>query len=404
NRDDQAWWMRAELLALTEQNDAAVESIERAIASNPQSPLYRLTAAQLLGAIGEYDNAVAVVEEAIRDAEKIPLLIVRAKLQLAELLADGPTHDHAAALERYQEAIEAAVPLASSDTAAERRAAKKMLVAAHLGVAKCIAKGRWQKQDQIAPQWIERARAIAEELIANDGGHPALLFEVNRQKLETLAWLNGKVDPSTSVLQLQSQAEQLIDEIDDPLFRGSIRWQLAKALVDAVDIERARGNAGKAGQYGQAAEQALAAVKDSPWNNDECQFQSARLYFLLGAVQSVQLDDQAQATKLYEHALAVAGRPEPDADPARTLLRGEWLVSMGVAYWKSGDQDQGLRLTQLGAGLIKATVDATAGTEQKLSAPYHNLAFMYGQLGDQEESARYQELAAKTGADSAVQR
>ncbi len=98
--------------------------------------------------------------------------------QLAQLIADSPAHDYKLALDQHLAAIKAADQLAHDKRATVRRAAKLVLIDAHLGAANDIACGVYGQKPQIVPKWIDRATAFAEDLINNESADPALRLRV----------------------------------------------------------------------------------------------------------------------------------------------------------------------------------------------------------------------------------
>jgi hypothetical protein len=270
-----------------------------------------------------------------------------------------------------------------------------MLIEAHLAIAHDIARGTWQEKPQTVSQWLDRADVLVDEVIANESADGWLAFDASCHRLEAYTWLEGKVDPTAAVEMTRSLAGDFTQQASDPTYRRDIQWRLGKALVDAVDIERSRSTVPKALEYGDEADKILAKINDRSWHSDEIRFQQSRLYFLLGSIHSVQREDHAAAIQWFEKAVADVSRPEPDIDLSRTALRGEWMVSMGISYWKQGDQRRGLRLTELGAGLIESAHREGAAAEAKLIVPYSNLAFMHKESGDKVKAQEFANLASR---------
>lgn len=396
--DHRAWWLKAEALAEAGDDSAAMACAARAIELDASVPTYQLTLARLLAKAGKYDAAIEKTRSVLDNAHSAPVLKARAALLLGDMLADSPEHKFDAAMQMHQRAVEFASPLALNDRADMRRAAKHTLVEAHLAIADDIARGRWQKKEEIVPQWLARSRAIADELIANEQGDAAVLLEIHCRSLASCTWLQGKVDPTPEIQQLQAEAKQHCTDCDDLLFTQNVSFKLAKAHVDAVDIERTRKNVEKAMAYGTAAEEQLGKLIDDGHRVAESQFQLARLCFLLGSIEAVQRSDHAAAVQWYKKGVDLLGRPEPDADLAQTARRGEWLVSMGISFWQQGDQTQGLKLTELGAHLLESANREGAIGEELLAVPYHNLSIMYKATGDAEKSQEFSQLAAQINA------
>ena len=400
--DHRAWWLKAEALAEAGDDAAAATAAARAISIDASIPTYQLTAARLLAKADKYDEAMTKARGVLENATAAPILQARAALQLGDLLADSPEHQYEAALAMHQRAIELATPLATDARAELRRAAKHTLVEAHLAIANDIARGRWQKKDEIVPQWLARSRALADELLANEQADAVVLLDIGCRGLASLTWLHGKIDPTPAIQQVQTDARKFCTDCDDALFTHSVSWKLAKALVDAVDVERSRSNSEKALAYGAAAQEQLEKLIAAEHRLDESQFQLARLCFLLGSIEAVERSDHAAAVKWFEKAIDQFGRPEPDADLAVTAQRGEWLVSMGISFWQQGDQTQGLKLTELGASLMESAHREGAVGEESLAVPYHNLAFMYKATGDADKAEEFAQLAAQINAAKAT--
>ena len=63
------------------------------------------------------------------------------------------------ALKHHVQAIKLAEPLTASDQVTVRRAAKEIMLDAHLAVAHDIAWGKWQQKQKVVPKWLERSLA-----------------------------------------------------------------------------------------------------------------------------------------------------------------------------------------------------------------------------------------------------
>ena len=393
--DERIHWLKSEILTQQSEYRKAALAIERALSARPDSALYQLAAANLIGKSGKYDDAIAATS-AVYTRESVPPLVkARAARQLGDLIAESPRHDFAQALQFHQQAIALALPLASSPQGDLRSAAKTILVEAHAAVAVDIAQGQWQKKAQAVPQWMDRGHALADEYVQTEGATPKVHFDILCQRLAAYAWLDGAADPADHVAQLEDLADKLASDASDPTFKRHVHWKLGKAMVDAVDVERARGNPGRAMAYGKVASELLTPLGEADWQVEQVQFQLSRMHFLLGAIQATQLEDHAAAVKWFEKVIDEVGRPEPEADLVRCAQRGEWLVSMGVSYWSVDRRDDALRLTQLGVKFIEAAQSAGVIADDSLVAPYNNLAVMHKELGNELDAQQYSEMAAK---------
>jgi len=400
--DDRIWWLKSEILAEQGEFREAALAIEQALLARPDSPLYQLTAARLIAEAGSYEDAIAATLEVYNNKQLPRLLKARAALQLGDLLGKSPQRDFAKALELHQYCIQLALPLASSAESQSRRAAKHLLIDAHAAIASDIAQGQWQKKVESVPQWLDRAAALADDYVEREDGNASIHFDLVCQRLEAYAWLDGKLDPGEAIANLQKRAGQLKQDAEDPTYRRHLDWLYAKAMIDAVDIERARGNSEKALQYGQIADETMSQLADDDWKRETTQFQLSRLYFLLGSVQAIRLQDHSAAVQWFDKALDDISRPAPDRDWYRTARRGQWMVSMGISYWQADDKETGLRLTETGLKLIKAAQAEGAVKPKALAVPYNNLAFMHEQMGNQKKASRFAEMAGKL--EASVQR
>ena len=393
--DDRIAWLKSEILTNQCEFPQAAVAIEKALAAQPDSPVYHLAAANLIAKAGNYEDAIAATN-AVYLREELPALIkARAAQQLGDLHAESPAHDFAKAFQLHQASIQIALPLATDKDRNVRYAAKQLLIDSHASVASDIAQGKWQNKPQAVEQWMGRADALGDDLVASEGGTVSVKLELLCQRLEAYTWLEGKVDPVNELAQLQDVVEQIRESHTDPTYLRHVNWKYAKAMVDALDIERARGNPLKAAEYGNAAEQTLAKLVEQDWLAEQTHFQLARLHFLLGAMEAVQFEDHTAAVEWFDKSLEDISKPQPDKDPAISGKRGQWMISMGISYWHVDRKTEALKLTELGVRLIEAARAAGQVDQQALVVPYNNLAVMHRSLGNDEDATRFTELAAK---------
>ena len=74
-------------------------------------------------------------------------------------------------------------------------AAKEVLVDAHLGAAHDIAWGEWKEKDKAVARWLERAVAVADDMVKNEGGSREVLFRVHARALAAYVGVRGGIDP-----------------------------------------------------------------------------------------------------------------------------------------------------------------------------------------------------------------
>ena len=76
-----------------------------------------------------------------------------------------------------------------------RVAAKEVLVDAHLGAAHDIAWGEWKEKPKAVARWLERAAAVADDVVDNEGGSQEQLFRVYARALAAYVGVRGGIDP-----------------------------------------------------------------------------------------------------------------------------------------------------------------------------------------------------------------
>jgi tetratricopeptide (TPR) repeat protein len=317
-----------------------------------------------------------------------------ALVQLARLQSVVPSAGQEA-VKHYQQAIEIAGELSTSQDAEERRAAKSVLVAAHLGVAQEIAQGQWREKESVVPQWLERASAFAEDMIRTEGAGQEVRLQVAIGALEALGAFPPSAGPGEWVREAQTAIDALLAKHDDELWQGRVNWEAGQAYLHAIRVEHARGRPDDALQYGQTA---IAHFRDGARLREASPLGEhlvGRLYFHLGAVHAIHFQDHERAVIWFEKAAPLLVRSTPQVPGADWRIHGDALISMGVSYWESGAQDRALELTQRGADVLQTGVQAGAIDQATLSVAYGNLANMHKLLGHQSEANRFIEIAER---------
>jgi hypothetical protein len=113
----------------------------------------------------------------------------------------------------------------------------------------------------------------------------------------------------------------------------------------------------------------------------------------MGAVYAVHKLDHAKAVPWYDKAAPLLTGQRPASELYAPRREGEMLVSMGVSYWQLGNQTKAVDLTQTGVGLVEAAVENGVLAKTTLAVPYGNLATMYQQMGEEQNAAKYSDLA-----------
>jgi tetratricopeptide (TPR) repeat protein len=158
--------------------EAALRHAQTAIELAPKEREYRLMMARVLAASGDYPQAIARVREVLDEGGVEDIVAARAHCQWGDYLARSAARDYGEAIQHHQQAIKLAAPLAGHELYAVRRAAKEVLLDAHLGVAYDIGWGRWQQKAAVSAKWIDRAAKLADDLQSHERGGPEVRFKV----------------------------------------------------------------------------------------------------------------------------------------------------------------------------------------------------------------------------------
>ena len=207
--------------------------------------------------------------------------------------------------------------------------------------------------------------------------------------------MRGKVDATAQIRQIAAQGNQLLANSTDPLYKSRIAWQLALAHFDALQAAHARNQAAQAIQYGK---QAMVLVDQAAAGRNktlEEEYLTGQLMFRIGAVYAVLQEKHAEAITWYAKAVPILERPAPPSDLVDPLQQGEAFISMGVSYWATGAKQKAVELTGEGVHLFEQAVESGMTEQAHLEVPYNNLATMHSELGNQEKSKQYAEMAAK---------
>lgn len=392
-----AHWLLAEIYLATGQADKAKAAAEAASEIDPENAAYQLRLAEAQILLGQYDDATLAIR-AVLDTEATPPIVkAQALHQMGQLASLGDAEISGKAIAFENRAIALADKLATSKNVKERRAAKEVLIQAHLAVAQQIAKQDFANKLQSVSQWIGRASGLAEDMIAHDGGSVELRLLVAKESLASLASFKAGKDPAPWISEAEEAAATLTEQCADGFWRARIQWELGQAYYQAVRIEHLRLQPAAALRYGQLAIENLAdgaAKRQAVYDSEQL---VGELYFHIGVVHAVQKQDHKTAAQWYDKAMPLLTSPRP----ASTLLApqhdGEELVSMGVSYWQIGEKDHAIDLTLHGVELVEKAVDAGSLPKKSLSVPYGNLATMYEQLGEKEDAAKYASLAKTAG-------
>lgn len=375
-----AWWLLARVQRLLGQTAKAQESIQQAVTLSPQELSYRLELAQILLDGRQTEPALAELQQVVALAEDRPHLKAKALCLIGDVYHAAEPPDFKKALDYHYEAIKVAQAMRTDPFPAYRVAAKEVLVDAHLGAAKDIAWGVWERKEAVVNRWLERAEALAQDLVQTERQPPKALFKTAATALAVSVALPQAIEAQPWLEKLD-QALQILLQDASPHRKAQIQWDYGAALYDAVQHFQARQQHDLAAQYGEKAIAALEQGLTAHVPDTTDHYLLGRLYFRLGAVYAIAQKKHTEAIPYYDKAIPhLEHAAQGAADSLRGRL-GETFVSMAVSYWETGQKERAVELTEKGIQLMEQAVKAKQLPESALSVPHANLRTMREALG-----------------------
>lgn len=391
-----AHWLRALQFEQAGRFHDALGSSAKATYYDQENLEYRLTRIGLIAVNGTRDIALRETKMLLEQSDITPEIRAATLSLLGELLtsSDQPKANKMG-MDQQLKAIEIAAKLVNDPVQQVRRSAKLTLIKAHLAVARNISLGEFQKQQDVTPKWLSRARALVDDFVENEQGDPSLYLDLYREILATAADIRNDEDPGFVIQQLQTEAHALMDKTKDPLYKNTLEWKLGAGLAEAVRLQRQRGNTEGAISLADSALELLKTSARRRQSTPEQSYLIGRLYFHYGSLHAVQRKDHEEAVKWYHRAEPLLAGERPVAALADPATHGEIFVSMGVSYWETSDRQKAIELTEFGTDFLQRAVVDGRLTPDVLSIPYNNLASMHKQMGNQQEARAFAELAAE---------
>jgi hypothetical protein len=392
-----ARWLLADIYLANGQGDLAEAEAAKAMNLDPNNSAYQLRWARALALLGRYDEAAQETRKVLDRESTPPVVKAEALHEMSCLAAKGDAEIAAKAIPFDNEAIGIADKLATSDNVKERRAAKEVLIEAHLNIAQEIAGQQYNNKLPSISEWISRASGLAEDYIQTDGGNLEWRLRVAQQSLAALASFKHDREPAPWVAEAQQAADELMKQSDDQLWQQKIQWEVGVAYLYAAQIEHMRAKTASALRYGQLAIENLAEGAKSRQATPECEQLVGQLYYCIGAIHAIHNVDHQKAVLWYDRAAPLLTSPKPVSELLAPRRDGEELVSMGVSYWQTGQRDRGLELTKAGTALVEQAVEDKILAKSALAVPYGNLAAMFQELGQKTDATKYAALAKSAG-------
>jgi tetratricopeptide (TPR) repeat protein len=362
----------------------------------------KLKQAGVLVALDRPEEARKVLDGVTSLPNASPLVVAQAARLAGRITLAQKNPDHQKAVEQFGEAIRLASPLLTKRSPAVQAAAREVILDAHLGTALAIARGTWQQKGRVIPKWISRADVVVKEFKGEEAERQTLELQLCRGALAVAAGSTEAIEPLPWVKRLLELRDKMGDTIDDPWRRRQIDWEVGQGLADALAAAQKRGDATDmldnatltAAYLERGAEQRelTAAERKS----------LGELMFRIGIMHSLQRGDHATAVTWFDRAIPLWNdndRFDRDGELGRL---GESYVSMAISFWQVERREDAVTLSRRGVDLMVAAVDKSQLEERALAVAYGNLATMYAEQGDEQQSKNYAEMASRAEATGTV--
>ena len=386
------------LLAMTSDQGKwrqALRLAESAGRLDPDDVWTKLKHAGVLLALDRPEEARVVLDRATALASSSPLVLAQTARLSGRIQLALKTPDYQKAVDQFGEAIRRASPLLTKQSPALQAAAREVLLDAHVGTALAIAKGTWQQKSRVIPKWISRADAVVKEFTGDELERQVLDLQLCRGALAVSAGSNEAIEPLPWVKRLLELRDRMGDSIGDPWRRRQLDWDVGQALAEALTAAQKRGdatdmldNATLTAAYlerGAEHRELTAAERKS----------LGELMFRIGIMHSLQRGDHPTAVTWFDRAIPLWDDNDRFDREGELGRLGESYVSMAISYWQVGRREDAVTLSRRGVDLMVAAVDKSQLEERALAVAYGNLATMYAEQGDDQQSKNYAEMASR---------
>ena len=396
--DAKAHWLLAQIELMGGNIDAAMIHAERAIRFDEKRPAYHILLAKILARMNRCEEAKQYLEEALGICDRVPHEKAQALSLLGDLYRTSTNPDYEVAISFHSDAIRLATTLQEHSNQTIRQSAKDVLFEAHLGAARDVTWGRWDKKEASIAKWIDRAREVANdpEMLAAKRYSREYPFKIAVCVLASQAGLSETKEIEPFIREVINSGEQLIRSTRDPILQRKYQWETSLSLFDAVQIYQLCKKYTPALKYGEiAADYMESGIKGRRCDTDF--YLLGRLYFRLGAIHAIGNKNHRAAIIWFDRAKPIFESLQTKINTEELGRLGETFVSMGVSYWMTEQREEAVRLTERGLNLVERGINAEAIDEAALTIPYMNLSNMHKELGHSEAAQRYARLAAEIG-------
>ena len=387
-----ARWLLSEINLNIGEALAAEQLAAEATEIEPQNHEVRLQWAKCLRQLARYDRAVEETRTVLNSADIPAITRAQALHEMGRLTSLGSNDIAERAVPLHTKSIEIADQLAVEGALKDRQSARELLLEAHLAMAVEIAQGHWRLKDQTVPKWIERASALAEDMIADDPAYLALRLKVATTALTAAASLEYPINPLLWVEEAEQTVRELGKATKDELTIDQYFWQMGLVYFHAAQIEHRRSESESAKQMCELAEMAFGDLAEQRDQLPDTAYLLGKIYFQMGAIHAVLDDNHHVACQWYDQAAELLLTPAPVTTMVSPQQQGDALVSMGVSYWETDRHDRAIEFTEAGAELLEQAVESNLLKSVALIVPYRNLSAMYEANGKSEPAARYSRL------------
>ncbi len=391
NPDDaKAFWLLSQIELMEGNIDAAMIHGERAIQLDEKRPAYHISLAKILTRMNRSEEAKQYLEESLGICDRVPHEKALAMTLLGDLYRTSANPDYEAAISYHSDAIRLASTLIEHPNQTIRQSAKDVLFEAHLGAARDVAWGRWDKKEESISKWIGRAREVAEdpEMLAAKRYSKEYSFNIAVCVLASQVGLSEAKEIEPYIREVIATGEKLIRSTNDKILQKKYQWETSLSLYDAVQIYQLRKRYTPALKYGEiAAGYMEAGIKGRRCDTDL--YLLGRLYFRLGAIHAIGNKNHRAAIEWFDRAKPIFEDLQTKINPEELGRLGETFVSMGVSYWMTEQREEAVRLTEHGLRQIQRGVKSGAIDETALAIPKLNLSNMYKELDNLKAAERY---------------
>ena len=359
----------------------------------------------MLTALEQTAAASEKVESVRQQPNTSPLVVAQAERMLGRIQLGSAEPDYQKAVEHFSNAIKTSSPLLNAKTESAQKAARDVLLDAHLGTALAIAKGTWQQKARVIPKWITRSETIVNEApVTEELEQHALELQLCRGALAVASGSTESFDTLPWVKRLLQVRAKLDGTTTDPWRRRQIDWEIGEGLSDALVATQKRGDAADmlenttltAAYLERGAEFRQLTATERKNLGD--------LLFRIGILYSLQKGDHATAVTWFDKALPLWEGNPAFARDGETGQLGESLVSMAITYWQVDRRDDAVAINRRGIELMVEAVNQQLLSEQSLAVAYGNLATMYAEQGDEEQAQSFADLASRAEATGTLRK